>query len=244
MHSLEFRAFAKHLLFIDIETVAGKSTFEELPERLQNEWIRKAGRLKNDDERTEAELYPERAAIYAEFGKIVVIGVGFFHWDEHDQLTFRVRSFHGHDEAEVLRQFCELIQKRYTPKLTLCAHNGREFDYPYLCRRLMVQGINVPKPLWNPYWKRYDNPHLDTMELWKFGDYKNFTSLELLAALFDIPSSKENLSGDQVNSTYYQQNGLLSIADYCREDVIVLAQLYLRFNQFPTLSEDQIFRLV
>ncbi|MDR6193406.1 3'-5' exonuclease [Siphonobacter sp. SORGH_AS_0500] len=243
MSPLEFRAFTKQLLFIDIETVAGKADFTELPERLQKEWIRKAGRLKNDEERTEAELYPERAAIYAEFGKIIVIGLGFFHWDENDELTFRVRTFHGHEEAEVLQQFCDLIEKRYSPKLTLCAHNGREFDYPYLCRRLMVQGLKIPKPLWNPNWKRYDTPHLDTMELWKFGDYKNFTSLELLAALFEIPSSKENLSGDQVNATYYQQNDLTAIAEYCREDVVVLAQLYLRFNRFPLLPEEQIFRL-
>ncbi len=165
MFPVEFRASLKHLLFIDIETVSGQSDFNGLPERLQKEWIRKAGRLKNDEAFSEAELYSERAAIYAEFGKIIVIGVGFFHWEESkEQLTFRVRSFHGPNESEVLQQFCSLLDNRYRQKLSLCAHNGREFDFPYLCRRLLINGIPIPKTLWNPHWKRYDNPHIDTME--------------------------------------------------------------------------------
>lgn len=239
----EFRSTAKHLLFIDIETVSGESSLELVPERLQKEWLRKADRFRIIEGPSDAELYFDRAAVYAEFGKIIVIGLGFFHWEEADEPTFRVRTIHGHDEASVLRQFCTLVEKRYARKLILCAHNGREFDYPYLCRRMMVHGIPIPRSFWNTHWRRYDSPHLDTMDYWKFGDFKNYTSLELLAALFGIPSSKDTLSGSEVNTAYYHKNNLISIAQYCREDVVVLAQLYLRYHQMELLEEKQIIRL-
>lgn len=242
MNAAEFQSTARHLLFIDIETVSGESSLELVSERLQKEWLRKADRLRSTEGPSDAELYFDRAAVYAEFGKIIVIGLGFFHW-EADEPTFRVRTIHGHDEASVLRQFCTLVEKRYARKLILCAHNGREFDYPYLCRRMMIHGIPIPRSLWNTHWRRYDSPHLDTMDYWKFGDFKNYTSLELLAALFGIPSSKDTLSGSEVNTTYYHKNNLISIAQYCREDVVVLAQLYLRYHQMELLQEKQIIRL-
>ncbi|MFT4031787.1 MAG: 3'-5' exonuclease [Siphonobacter sp.] len=233
----------KNLLFIDIETVSGVSSFEELSERFKAQWIRKAQTLKSGKELCEKELYFQKAAIYAEFGKIIVIGLGFFHRDSNDQLTLRTRIIQGHDEKEVLLEFIRLLEKKYPKKLALCAHNGREFDYPYLCRRILVNGLRIPKSLWNPTWKKYEIPHLDTMDMWKFGDYKSFTSLELLAALFDIPSSKQNMSGDQVNAAYYLRNQLEEIAHYCHEDVIVLAQLFLRHQQLPLIHEECIVRV-
>ena len=232
-----------HLLFLDIETVSGAASFQDLPDRLRSEWLRKASYLKNEEGLSDEALYFSRAGVFAEFGKIVAIGLGFFHEDEDGTRTFRVRTLRGHDEHALLTEFTALLRKKYPRHLTLCAHNGREFDYPFLCRRLLVRNIPIPKNLWNPAWRRFENPHLDTMDMWKFGDYKHYTSLELLAALFDIPSSKETLSGDQVTPAYYLWDDLEGIARYCREDVVVLARLFLRYRQLPDLEEDAIVRL-
>lgn len=232
-----------NLLFIDIETVSGTASLHELPERLRSEWLRKASYLKNEEGLPDEALYFSRAGVFAEFGKIVAIGLGFFHDDDEGRRVFRVRALRGHDERALLAEFTDLLRKKYPRHLTLCAHNGREFDYPFLCRRLLIQNLPIPKTLWNPGWRRFDSPHLDTMDMWKFGDYKHYTSLELLAALFDIPSSKEALSGDQVTPAYYLRDDLEGIARYCREDVVVLARLFLRYRQLPVLEEEAIVRL-
>lgn len=240
----EFRKLIKNLLFIDIETVATHATFEEVPERLRHQWKRKAAHLRNDESQTDADLYFRRAGIYAEFGRVIVIGLGFLHLDESQQLCLKVRSMASADEETLLREFATLIETKYRPDLlTLCAHNGREFDYPYLCRRMLVNGIVLPKALQLSDRKPWQVNHLDTLEMWKFGDKKNYTSLELLAALFDIPSSKNDLSGDQVNGVFHRENNLARIQEYCVEDVVVLAQLFLRYQGRALVAEERIDRL-
>lgn len=234
----------KNLLFIDIETVAGFPTLDQVPERLRQQWQRKARHLRTEANQTDADLYEGRAGIYAEFGRVIVIGLGFVHPGEDGELALKVRTLANTDEAALLREFVALIETKYRPdRLTFCAHNGFEFDYPYLCRRMLVNGIPLPKALQlsgQPPWK---NPHLDTLELWKFGDKKNFTSLDLLAALFDIPSSKTDLSGDKVNGVFHRENGLDRIRQYCQEDVVVLAQLLLRYHNQPLIAEANIVRM-
>lgn len=240
----DFHQLIKNLLFIDIETVAGYATLDEVPERLRQQWQRKARHLRNDASQTDADLYEGRAGIYAEFGRVIVIGLGFVHPTDEGGFGLKVRTLAGTDEAALLREFVQLLETKYRPeRLTLCAHNGFEFDYPYLCRRMLVNGIPLPKALQlagQPPWK---NPHLDTLELWKFGDKKNFTSLDLLATLFDIPSSKSDLSGDKVNGVFHRENGLDRIRQYCQEDVVVLAQLLLRYQNQPLIAEQNIVRL-
>lgn len=239
----DFHQLIKNLLFLDIETVAGFATFEAMPERLQHQWARKARHLRTDASQTDAALYEGRAGIYAEFGRVVVIGLGFAHPTDEGKLALKVRTLANADEAALLREFVGIVERYRPDRLTLCAHNGYEFDFPYLCRRMLVNGIPLPKALrlsGQPPWK---NPHLDTLELWKFGDKKNFTSLELLAALFDIPSSKTDLSGDQVNGVFHRENGLERIRQYCQEDVVVLAQLFLRYQNHALIPEERIVRL-
>jgi 3'-5' exonuclease len=228
---MEIKKLVKNILFIDIETVSGEKSYEAINDRFKKLWDRKAAFLKNDANLTSAEQYFDRAAIYAEFGKIIVIGVGFFYWNEADQLCLKTKTFAGDKEKELLLAFNKLLDTNYSKKESaLCAHNGKEFDYPYLCRRMLVNGIKLPKALDFSGKKPWEVPHFDTLEMWKFGDKKQFTSLEMLATLFGIESSKTTMSGDEVNSVYYHENNLEKIREYCHEDVIALAQIFLKLN--------------
>jgi DNA polymerase elongation subunit (family B) len=240
----EFRRKAKNLLFLDIETVAGYARYNELPERMQKLWDKKAAVLRKGDETlSNEEYFYDRSAIYAEFGKIVCIAFGAFYWNDLNEIAFKVSAFSGYDEVKLLTEFKALIEKYPADQLILCAHNGKEFDFPYICRRMLILGIEIPKALQIAGKKPWEILHQDTMELWKFGDYKNYTSLDLLAAVFDIPGSKNEMSGDQVTRVYYEENDLAKISRYCREDVVVLAQLYLRLQSFQTVQAINIIRV-
>jgi len=229
-----------NILFLDIETVPVYQSFDELPDRFQSLWIKKAKFLRGTDDRTPQELY-ERAGIYAEFGKIVTIAVGYFVPQETEVLNFRIKAFANHDEKALLKDFSVLLNEHFnTKKVRLCAHNGKEFDFPYIGRRMLINQLPIPEPLNLSGKKPWEVPHIDTMELWKFGDYKHFTSLDLLAALFDVESSKDDIDGSQVYKVYYQENNLERIAKYCKRDVMVLAQVFMRLNQMPLMTKDEI----
>ncbi|MBW3469761.1 3'-5' exonuclease [Arthrospiribacter ruber] len=234
----------KDILFLDIETASCESSYEDLPPRLQEEWLKKEklitqGNNKEKEEKTEAgSLFFEKAGIYAEFGKVITVGVGYFHFNaEENKLEFRLKSFADENEYDTLSAFAELLQKK---KWILCAHNGKEFDFPYLSRRILINRIPLPEPLQMAGKKPWEIRHLDTLELWKFGDYKHYTRLELLAAVFDIPTSKDGIDGSQVNEAYYVENNLQKIREYCLRDVLVTAQIYLAFQCFPPDVEMEI----
>lgn len=220
----------RDVLFLDIETVAGQFDYSLLDERLKNQWARKAGYLRRDGTATDEEIYHERAGIYAEFGKIICVAVGKFVEGENGEPVLRTKAFFGDDEKELLLEFKNLLDKLDPSATRLCAHNGKEFDFPYLCRRMLVNCIPLPGVLNIAGKKAWEVPHLDTMEMWKFGDYKHYTSLDLLAAIFNIPSSKADIDGSQVNAVYHKEKGLLKIKDYCVRDVVVLAQLFLKMK--------------
>lgn len=234
----------RNILFIDIETVSQKNDYNSLSPRLQPLWDKKASYLKNDEGLSSEEMYFKRAGIYAEFGKVICIGFGAIYFNEDEEPCFRVKSISGNDEAEVLLQFNQLLEKHKAKnQLVLAAHNGREFDFPYLCRRMLVNGIPIPQILQIAGKKPWDVKHLDTLDFWKFGDYKHYTSLDLLAAIFDIPSSKNEIDGSEVNHVYHIENDLEKINRYCVSDVVVLAQLYLKMNAYPLIEETNIFRV-
>ena len=222
----------KDILFLDIETASMTETLEEMDDRFREEWTRKAQHLTQGSEISPEELFFQKAGIYAEFGKIICIGVGYFVYNpEEGRLQFRMKSFAEEHEHDTLLMFRDLLEKR---NWTLCAHNGKEFDFPYLCRRMLVNRIPLPQCLQMAGKKPWEIRHLDTLELWKFGDYKYYTRLDLLAALFDIPSSKEGIDGSQVNNVYYKQNDLERIRQYCLRDVEVTGRIYLSFQGLPS----------
>jgi 3'-5' exonuclease len=229
----------RDILFLDIETVACTDNFNTLDERLKTQWSRKAGFLKRDEAITDEELFHQRAGIYAEFGKIVCIAVGKL-YDTGAGLGLKTKAYYNHDEKALLTDFKAMLEKIDSANVKLCAHNGKEFDFPYMCRRMLIHGISLPGPLNLSGRKPWENQHLDTLELWKFGDYKHYTSLDLLAAIFNIPSSKSDIDGSQVNTVYYQENDLEKIKLYCIRDVVVLTQLFLRMKGYPLLETSNI----
>ena len=240
----EFRRKAKNFLLLDIETVSSFASYEQLPERMQQLWDKKVTTLrKADDTTSNADFFYQRGAIYSEFGKIVCIAFGAYYWNEKDEMSFKVKSFSGDDEVKLLLDFKAILEKYPPNELIMCAHNGKEFDFPFLCRRMLIHGIEIPKALQITGKKPWDILHQDTMDLWKFGDYKSYTSLDLLAAVFDIPGSKNEMSGDQVTKVYYEDNDLEKICRYCREDVVVLGQIYLKLNCMQTILPENVTRV-
>jgi len=205
-----------HILFLDIETAPLVYKYENLQEPHKKLWDLK---WQHHKEYSPEQQYA-KAGIFAEFAKVICISVGYFNDNE-----FRVKSFFGDDEKELLQQFKNLMEHQYSdPKYLLCAHNGKEFDFPFLCRRMLVNGISIPKILQIQGKKPWEVPHLDTMELWKFGDYKSYTSLQLLAATFNIPTPKDDIDGSQVARVYYEEKDLVRIKTYCVKDVVTVAR--------------------
>ena len=229
------------ILFLDIETVPQAENWTALSKETQVLFEQKTQYQRKDQ--ISVEDFYERAGIWAEFGKIICISVGYF-VEVNTRKQLRITSFFGDDEHKVLEDFKELLDKHFTKKNTiLCAHNGKEFDFPFLARRMIIHQIALPKKL-NLFGKKpWDVPHLDTLELWKFGDYKHYTSLKLLTSILGIPSPKDDIDGSEVAKVYYEEQDLERIVKYCEKDTIAVAQILLRFNNEELLSETDIVKI-
>jgi len=198
-------------------------------------------RWQRKDEFTPEEYYPQKAGILAEFGKVVCVSLGVFERAHGHGRVFRLKSVFGSNELELLQELAVILEKN--PDYKLCAHNGKEFDFPYLCRRFLINGLDLPKVLDIQGKKPWEIHHLDTMELWKFGDGKHFTSLKLLAKVLGIPSPKDDIDGSQVGQVFWVENDLQRIADYCEKDTLTLAQILLKMRQEAILDETEIKRV-
>ena len=230
----------ENILFLDIETVPEVQHFSDLDETKQSLWEHKS-QYQRKDEFTAEEFY-DRAGIWAEFGKIVCISVGYFTF-QNDIRTFRTKSFSG-DEIKILKDFKGLLISHFSQaKHLLCAHNGKEFDFPYIARRMIINHIELPYKL-NLFGKKpWEVPHLDTLELWKFGDYKNYTSLKLLTNTLGIPSPKDDIEGSEVYRVYYEKNEIERIIAYCEKDTIAVAQIFLRLRGDELLHDTEIIHI-
>ncbi len=228
----------EHILFLDIETVPQRPHFSDLDETEKALFTDKTKYQRKDDFSPE-EFY-DRAGIWAEFGKIVCISVGYFNTST-DGKRFRTTSFFGDDEKVVLSDFKALLESHFNRREhLLCAHNGKEFDFPYIARRMIINGITLPHKL-NLFGKKpWEIPHIDTLDLWKFGDYKHYTSLKLLTKILNIPSPKDDIDGSQVRQVYYEQNDIDRIVVYCEKDTVAVAQILLRLRNDRLLDEDEI----
>lgn len=221
-----------NVLFLDVETAPVVYRYHDLDENSRKLWDTK---FRYQQPESFEEQY-KKAGVYAEFAKVICISVGFF-----NENTFRIKSFFGDDEKKVLQDFADLLNKHYNRKEhLLCAHNGKEFDFPFLCRRMLINGVKLPKTLNIAGKKPWEINHLDTMELWKFGDYKSYTSLNLLANVFNIPTPKDDIDGSDVARVYWEDRDLERIMIYCQKDVITVAQLLLKFKGEPLITEKNI----
>ena len=225
------------ILFLDIETVPTASSYTMLDKSLQTLWEKKSRQFRGEDQSAE-EVY-ERAGIYAEFGKIICISVGLI--KEKMPFSFRIKSFYGDDERTILSEFSEMLNKfSKNREALLCAHNGKEFDYPYIARRMIINNMIIPDLLDNAGRKPWEIKLLDTLDLWKFGDYKSYTSLDLLTKTLNIPSPKDDIDGSMVAGIYHNEHDIKRIARYCEKDVLAVAQVLLRFMNLPKIEEEKI----
>jgi uncharacterized protein YprB with RNaseH-like and TPR domain len=230
-----------NILFLDIETVPQEENWNSLSKTTQELFEQKT-KYQRKDEFTAAQFY-EKAGIWAEFGKIICISVGYF-VDVEKNKQLRLTSFYGDDEHQLLSDFKVLLDTHFANKTSvLCAHNGKEFDFPFIARRMIVHKIELPKKL-NLFGKKpWEVPHLDTLELWKFGDYKHYTSLKLLTSILGISSPKDDINGSEVAHVYYKEKDLQRIVTYCEKDTIAVAQILLRFNNEDLLKEEDIVKV-
>lgn len=227
------------VLFLDIETVPQVYQFQDLEGKSKELFEAKTRFLQNEEKSFES-LYNDRGGIYAEFGKIVCISVGFVHETSQGK-QMRMKSFYHDDEETLLKQFKKLLDENYnTPYHILCGHNAKEFDFPYICRRMLINGVELPELLNIAGKKPWEISHLDTMELWKFGDFKAYTSLALLCHVFNIPTPKDDISGADVARVYFEENDLERIKVYCEKDVVALIQLFLRMRGDELIDESEI----
>lgn len=227
----------ENILFLDIETVPMHPSFDLVETHVQELWEQKTEYQRKED--YTAEEFYTRAGIWAEFGKIICISVGYFVMKgSHRQ--FRVTSFYG-EEPSLLQDFKNLLDLHFNkPNHLLCAHNGKEFDFPYIARRMIINQIPLPDKL-NLFGKKpWEVPHLDTMELWRFGDYKHFTSLKLLTHILGIPSPKDDIDGSQVREVYYVEKDIDRIIRYCEKDTLAVAQIFLRLRNDQLLEEEEV----
>ena len=227
----------ENILFLDVETVPELENFKDLTPEKQILWAQKFQYQRKEESTPEA-FYP-RAGIWAEFGKIICISVGHFVFEDQFR-KFRLTTFSG-EEKELLLDFKTLVDKHFNgPRHLLCAHNGKEFDFPFIARRMLIHKIQLPAKL-NLFGKKpWEVPHLDTLELWKFGDYKHYTSLKLLTNILGIPSPKDDIDGSEIYAAYYKEKDLERIAIYCQKDTLAVAQILLRLRGEALLTKDEI----
>lgn len=237
----------RNTLFIDIETVSVTATFEELPEVMQELWMKKSLKFREDKDREmtptlAGSFYTQKAGIFAEFAKVACITVGYLANNKGEEPILRLKSFSG-NEKELLREFNDMLNKHYDrpDEHSLCGHNIKEFDVPFLCRRCVIHGLELPRLMNISGKKPWQVAHLiDTMELWKFGDYKNYTSLALLAGTLGIPSPKDDIDGSMVGHVYWEEDDIERIITYCEKDVVTVAQVVMKFSGMDLIGEDRV----
>lgn len=228
------------ILFLDIETVPAAAQWQDLDERTAKLFADKTRWEQERQEKSAEELYSERAGIFAEFGRIICIGAGSLH-SEKGQWNLRVTSFQDEHEYDLLQRFSDLLNRHFdTDEHWLCGHNGKEFDFPWIARRCIVNRVPLPRLLDIGGLKPWEVGHLDTMAMWSFGDRKNFTSLALLTHLLGIPTPKDDITGADVARVYYEERGLERIAAYCRKDVVATVQLFLRLRGEEPIPAERI----
>jgi 3'-5' exonuclease len=230
----------ENLLFIDIETVSEKASFQNLHEDWQQLWTEKTQRILPTDTTADV-FYEQRAGVMAEFAKVICISIGYFRY-EGEAMQLRIKSFFDTEEKKLLQNFIATlnIMEIQNNKWCFAGHNIKEFDIPFLCRRLLINSLPIPEYMDFQNMKPWETNIIDTFQYWRFGDYKNYTSLKLLAAALGIPSSKDDIDGSQVGEVYWKENNLQRIVTYCQKDIVTTANIVLRFKNLDLIGENNV----
>ncbi|MFT4018365.1 MAG: ribonuclease H-like domain-containing protein [Agriterribacter sp.] len=236
-----YNANLNHLLVLDIETVPQFPDFSHLSQQWKELWLHKMSKTMPENFLPE-DWYSQRAGIQSEFGKIICISTGLFYQESDGKLVFKLKSLYGNNEASLLKSFNELLHsfKEKRSNLIMTGHNIKEFDIPFICRRMMINQVVLSDHLQLSSKKPWETNLVDTMELWKFGDYKNYTSLHLLATVLGIETPKDDIDGSMVKDVYYKENDLPRIVTYCQKDVVTVANILMRFKNLPLLEKEQV----
>lgn len=242
--------------FVDTETIPGYKDFNDMPEELARMYERKFGHelANNDPDKFDnfEDHYRARAALYPEFGKIVCLVIGVIFVDDKDkQEKLKLKTLCGRHEDKLLAEAAPIIDKFDS----LVGHNSKEFDFPYLCKRFYVHGIQLPQILNIAGKKPWEVSLIDTMELWRFGSFKGSTSLELFAHCLGLPSPKQDMTGADVAKVYYEmfdhmKDGELpfeaesaaiqKIGKYCQGDVVTLANCYRKLKYQSVIASENV----
>ncbi len=239
MQTVRYQAL-KPLFFLKIATVPLFETFAELPKPLQEAWTKKMNFLAENE--TPAQLFEQKGGMYAEFGKIVALGMGFFNQNTENVWELRLRSWTAQNETELLEKIVDILEKLGKQRI-LVGHNAKEFDFPYLCRRLLINSLPIPPLLDHAGKKPWQVPYEDTMELWRFGEHKHYVSLQTLSAVFGIDFPLLQFDGSQISDCFYQKKDTEAIAEYCRNFVARTAQIYIAIKQNSRISAEQMLGL-
>ncbi|QKZ11282.1 ribonuclease H-like domain-containing protein [Spirosoma sp. KUDC1026] len=238
--SVSWKRRLKNFLFIDLKTVAGEASLLSADPRLQRQWEEKIRHFRNEDDLSAAAWYDRRASYYAEFGKIIAVGIGGLYFTDDDQPRLKVKVLANDDEKALLDELLVILNRYPAGELTLCAHNGKEFDFPYLCRRLMANGLPLPHALQISGKKPWEITHQDTLERWQFGDKRHFVPLDLLAAVLDVPTRPLEWQGDRTSEVYYREHDWPRIEQYTQDSVVMLVQVYMRMVGAPLVADEHI----
>lgn len=238
----------KKCLFVDIETVSEYPNYDDLPEDMKYLWDIKSAQIKkslppSSEDITPADLYVQKAGIFAEFAKVACISMGFLSFEDDFPSKIRIKSLAGHDEKVLLEDFSRLLINHYNDpeNSRICGHNIKEFDIPFICRRMVVNHVRFPPLLdisGKKPWQTFQI--LDTMDMWRFGDYKNYTSLNLLAGTLGVKSPKDDIDGSMVGQVYWKDDDLDRIVTYCQKDVVTVMQVALRYAGVPIFDDNDI----
>ena len=211
------------LLFVDIETVGVDEDLDSLHHtnpKLSKVWEETGWdyfkrKYSEDSELSSNQMFVKRAALLPEFGKIVCISVGFIVPSGETKLD----SFYG-DEKNILISTSELLNRVDKLGFVICGHNVKNFDLPYIAKRMLINNIPVPKILPNYTIKPWESRVLDTKEVWGFNSFGGLSSLNLVCTSLGLETSKEGeVNGSNMHKYYYDSNNIEKIKNYCEEDV-------------------------
>lgn len=223
-----------NLLYFDVETAGKYESYEDLAlqnPRLAKLWEKRAKYFRANtlgmEEMGDSEIYSQKSGLEPEFGRVVCVSFGVWDGENH-----RLTSFYGDNEQEILEKTAKIFSNAVSKGMKICGHNIKMFDVPFLGKKMIFSGIDVPQNLllWDK--KPWEVPILDTAEFFSFGSWSHkFLGLDLLACSLGIESPKEDIDGSQVHNTFWGEKNYERIMEYCEKDVLTVMDVLKKVSR-------------